>query len=292
MKICRFDDNRLGLVRGDIVHDVTKALDLLPAVRWPLPPGDLLIAHLATLKPEIEKLARTAPGKPVASVRLLSPVANPTKIIGAPINYKDHVEESKKDQGIAYGRVLKSIGEFGLFLKASSALVGPGEGVALRFPDRRNDHEVELVVVIGKEGSDIPRARALDYVAGYCLGLDMTVRGPEDRSFRKSVDGYAPLGPWMVTADEIADPNDISMTLHVNDELRQQPHTRDMIYDVQRLIEFASTFYTLRPGDVYFTGTAEGVGPVKPGDWIRASCDAIGEMKIEVRAHSSASRAA
>jgi 2-keto-4-pentenoate hydratase/2-oxohepta-3-ene-1,7-dioic acid hydratase in catechol pathway len=284
MKICRFDDNRLGLVRGDIVHDVTKALDLLPAVRWPLPPGDLLIAHLATLKPEIEKLARTAPGKPVASVRLLSPVANPTKIIGAPINYKDHVEESKKDQGIAYGRVLKSIGEFGLFLKANSALVGPGEGVALRFPDRRNDHEAELAVIIGRTGNRIAKADALSYIAAYAIGLDMTVRGSEVPSFRKSIDTYAVLGPWLVTADEIADPDNLDFELRVNGETRQKSNTRFLDFGVARLIEFASEFYTLHPGDIIMTGTPAGVGPVAPGDTMTVTMQAIGEMQVAVRA--------
>jgi 2-keto-4-pentenoate hydratase/2-oxohepta-3-ene-1,7-dioic acid hydratase in catechol pathway len=111
----------------------------------------------------------------------------------------------------------------------------------------------------------------------------MTVRGPEDRSFRKSIDGYAPLGPWMVTADEIPDPNDLSMTLHVNDELRQDCNTQDLIYDVQRLIEFASSFYTLLPGDVIFTGTPGGVGPVKAGDEIVAEIERIGVMTVPVR---------
>src|SRR6185369_14866708 len=87
MRLCRYDDNRLGLVRGETVHDVSAALNLLPTVRWPVPPGDLLIQNLAKLRPEIEKLAANAPGKPVSAVKLLSPVANPTKIMGAPINY-------------------------------------------------------------------------------------------------------------------------------------------------------------------------------------------------------------
>jgi 2-keto-4-pentenoate hydratase/2-oxohepta-3-ene-1,7-dioic acid hydratase in catechol pathway len=178
------------------------------------------------------------------------------------------------------------IGEAGIFLKANSAIVGASEGIPIRFPERSNEHELEIVIIIGKRGSDIPKEKALDYVAGYCLGLDMTVRGPEDRSFRKSIDGYAPLGPWMVTADEIANPNDLTATLHVNDELRQTAMTRDLIYDVQRLIEFASSFYTLNPGDVYFTGSPAGVGRVKPGDVLRAKCDAIGEMQIKVRAHT------
>lgn len=284
MRLCRFDDNRLGLVRGETVHDVSAALDLLPAVRWPLPPGDLLVANLARLRPEIERLAANARGKPISSVRLLSPVANPTKIIGAPINYKDHVEESKKDQGIAYGRVLKSIGEFGLFLKANSALVGPGEGVALRFPDRRNDHEAELAVIIGRTGTKIPKAQALSYIAAYAIGLDMTVRGPEVPSFRKSIDTYAVLGPWMVTADEIADPDNLDFELRVGDELRQKSNTRYLDFGVARLIEFASEFYTLHPGDIIMTGTPAGVAPVVPGDVMTVTMQGIGQMQVAVRA--------
>jgi 2-keto-4-pentenoate hydratase/2-oxohepta-3-ene-1,7-dioic acid hydratase in catechol pathway len=284
MRLCRFDDNRLGLVRGETLHDVTAALDLLPALRWPLPPGDLLIQNLARLKPEIDKLAAKAPGKPVASVKLLSPVANPTKIMGAPINYKDHVEESKKDQGIAYGRVLKSIGEFGLFLKANSALVGPGEGVALRFPERRNDHEAELAVIIGRAGTKIPRADALSYIAAYAIGLDMTVRGPEVPSFRKSIDTYAVLGPWLVTADEIADPDNLDFELRVGDEVRQKSNTRYLDFGVARLIEFASEFYTLHPGDILMTGTPAGVAAVTPGDVMTVTMQGIGTMQVKVRA--------
>jgi 2-keto-4-pentenoate hydratase/2-oxohepta-3-ene-1,7-dioic acid hydratase in catechol pathway len=284
MRLCRYDDNRLGLVRGETVHDVSAALNLLPTVRWPVPPGDLLIQNLAKLRPEIEKLAANAPGKPVSAVKLLSPVANPTKIMGAPINYKDHVEESKKDQGIAYGRVLKSIGEFGLFLKANSALVGPGEGIALRFPDRRNDHEAELAVIIGRTGTRIPKADALSYIAAYAIGLDMTVRGPEVPSFRKSIDTYAVLGPWLVTADEIADPDNLDFELRVGDEVRQKSNTRYLDFGVARLIEFASEFYTLHPGDILMTGTPAGVAPVVPGDLMTVTMQGIGRMQVAVRA--------
>jgi 2-keto-4-pentenoate hydratase/2-oxohepta-3-ene-1,7-dioic acid hydratase in catechol pathway len=141
-------------------------------------------------------------------------------------------------------------------------------------------------MVIGKTGSDIPQSKALDYVAGYCLGLDMTVRGREDRSFRKSVDGYAVLGPWMVTADEIADPDKLPLELTVNGDTRQKSNTSQLIYDCRRLIEFASEFYTLYPGDLVYTGTPDGVGPVKPGDVIICrSAPVLGELKITVRAH-------
>jgi 2,4-diketo-3-deoxy-L-fuconate hydrolase len=294
MRICRFDNDRLGVVIGDMVHDVTAAQNEIRASAPYDMKGDAVIAALPAWRSRLEDMAAKAPGKPVSQVRLLSPVARPSKVMAAPTNYKKHIDEMRARRELEGGPAKRSsdIGQAGIFLKANSAVVGPSEGIPLRFLDRRNEHEIELVVVIGKEGSDIPRARALDYVAGYCLGLDMTVRGPEDRSFRKSIDGYAPLGPWMVTADEIPDPNNLAMTLHVNDELRQDCNTRDMIYDVQRLIEFASSFYTLYPGDVYFTGSAEGVGPVKPGDWIFGRCDAIGELKIEVRAHQAASQAA
>ena len=144
---------------------------------------------------------------------------------------------------------------------------------------------MEFVIIIGKQGSDISPDDALDYIAGYTLGLDMSLRGPEDRSFRKSIDGYAPLGPWMVTADEIADPDNVPFKGFVNDELRQDAHTKDLIYGIRRLIEFASSFYTIYPGDVYFTGSPAGVGRVKPGDVIRAECDLIGAMEVPVHAH-------
>jgi 2-keto-4-pentenoate hydratase/2-oxohepta-3-ene-1,7-dioic acid hydratase in catechol pathway len=208
--------------------------------------------------------------------------------MAAPTNYRKHIEEmsSSENQANSGGRFPFDIGVAGIFLKANSSLVGPSEGIPLRFPDRRNDHEVELVIIIGKEGSDIPRERAFEYVAGYCLGLDMTVRGKEDRSFRKSIDGYSVLGPWMVTADEVPDPANVPLSLHVNDELRQESNTSYLIYDIPRLIEFASYFYTLYPGDIYYTGTPEGVGPVKPGDLIRCnSVPALGELRIAVRAH-------
>ncbi|MDF2114754.1 fumarylacetoacetate hydrolase family protein [Roseiarcaceae bacterium H3SJ34-1] len=140
-------------------------------------------------------------------------------------------------------------------------------------------------MIIGKPGTDIPLEKALEHVAGYCMGLDMTVRGPEDRSFRKSLDGYSPIGPWMVTADEIADPDDLAIELTVNGVTRQKSSTKNLIYNCAKLIEFASSYYTLHPGDIFFTGTPAGVGPVVPGDWISASCPQLGELHVEVKAH-------
>src|ERR1700733_7101308 len=290
MKLCRYDDDRLGVVRGDLVHDVTEAQTVIRQSSPYAMQGDAVVAALPQWRERLERLADKVPGKPIARVRLLAPVSRPTKLTCAPTNYQAHIEEMRKASQQPGSQVVAAqsskILEAGMFLKANSALVGPSEGVPLRFPNRRNDHEVELVMVIGKTGSDIPHKSALDYVAGYCLGLDMTVRGREDRSFRKSVDGYAVLGPWMVTADELPDPDAVPISIEVNGEVRQSSNTSQLIYNCRRLIEFASEFYTLYPGDLVYTGTPEGVSPVRPGDVIVCrSSPVLGELKIAVRAH-------
>ena len=206
MRLCRFGNGRVGVVNGDAVCDVTAALDGLPSYRYPLPWCDVLIEHLDALRPRLSEIAATAPALPVADVLLLSPVANPGKLIGAPVNYQRHLDEVRANPDLHHNNKIAVIGTAGLFLKATSSLAGAGEGVALRKLDRRSDHEVELAVVIGKPASKVARADALQYVAGYCIGLDITIRGPEERSLRKSVDSYSVLGPWLVTADEIGDP--------------------------------------------------------------------------------------
>ncbi|MGB6536240.1 MAG: fumarylacetoacetate hydrolase family protein [Xanthobacteraceae bacterium] len=291
MKLCRYDDDRLGVVRGDRVHDVTEAQTEIRKSAPYAMKGDAVMAALPQWRARIERMAASAPGEPLASVKLLPPVARPTKLSCAPTNYQAHIAEMEKASAQPGSQIVRSqsskILEAGMFLKANSALIGPAQGIPLRFPDRRNDHEVELVMVIGKTGSDIPQARALEHVAGYCLGLDMTVRGREDRSFRKSVDGYAVLGPWMATADEVPDPDAIPISLTVNDEVRQNSNTTQLIYNCRRLIEFASAFYTLYPGDLIYTGTPDGVSPVQPGDVIVCrSAPALGVLEVSVRAHA------
>src|SRR5690606_7965364 len=120
--------------------------------------------------------------------------------------------------------------------------------------------------------------------AGFCVGLDMTTRGPEERSFRKSIDSYTVLGPWLTTMDEGVDHTRMPFTLTVNGELRQQANTQDLVMGIPALIELASSFYTLHPGDLLFTGTPEGVGPVVPGDRIHVEVAGLGEMDVAVRA--------
>ena len=280
MKLCRFDHDRLGLVRGEDVVDVTDLFDRSPP--WPAPPGDWIVRQAVALGPTLADKAAGRPARPLAGVRLESPVAQPGKIVGAPINYRAHIEEAHADQGIGFGRSFADLKDHGLFLKAASALIGPSEEVRLRFPERRSDHEIELVVVIGREASQVRRERALEHVFGYAIGLDMTLRGPEWPVFRKSGDTYAVLGPWVVTSDEIEDPNALELSLSVNGELRQKANTRQLIHDVAALIEYASSFYTLHPGDLIYTGTPEGVGPVHPGDVMDCAIEGIGAMRVAV----------
>ena len=281
MKLARFGDGRYGVVRDGGVYDVTAEVAAV-AGGAQLQRGDAAIAQLGALRTRIAGTGTYA--GPVDTVAFLAPVVNPTKIVAAPMNYEAHIVESEADPGITYNHAVARIDKAGLFLKAASSLVGPGEGVAVRFPDRRTDHEIELGLVIGRTCSNVAEADALDVVAGYAIALDMSVRGTEDRSFRKSIDSYSVLGPWLVTADEVPDPDNVGFTLRVNGDVRQQSNTRRLILGVRTLIAWASRWYTLYPGDVLMTGTPEGVGPVGPGDVMECEMEHIGAMRVTVRA--------
>src|SRR5258708_2781781 len=165
MKLYRYEKNGLGIVEGDEVLDVSKALAVIPQPGWPIAQGDPLIANFKRVLAAAKKLAPRAKKKPLAKVRLRSPVPNPGKIIGAPINYDDHIAESVKDPGIAHGRtnIQKGIGDWGLFLKANSSLIGFGEEIRLPWPERRNDHQVELPPFIARPRNNIPKAKALPH---------------------------------------------------------------------------------------------------------------------------------
>jgi 2-keto-4-pentenoate hydratase/2-oxohepta-3-ene-1,7-dioic acid hydratase in catechol pathway len=288
MRLCRFDDNRLGVVEGSQIRDVTAALDVLPRHGYPFPTHDLFIERLDRIVEHVRALLPGARTLAVDRVTLLSPVANPGKIIAAPVNFERHREEARKDPQLHGNNPgTFTIHTAGLFLKSTGSLVGPGEGVVIRLPERRTDHEVELVVVIGKRASHVTRHDAMACVAGYAIGLDISIRGTEDRSFRKSPDTYAVVGPWLVTADEIPNPGSLDLQITVNGEVRQQSNTRHFILGVAELIELASSMYTLHPGDLIFTGTPEGVSPIRAGDSIMATIAHIGSMAVAVRAEQA-----
>ena len=278
MKIARFTLNgdttpRLGMVSDAGVHDVTAVTDALPNLRWPLPPGDQLIANLPVLRGPIESLAANAPAIPLAQVSLLSPVANPGKFVCGAGNWKHH--------GAPFGMM-------GFMGKAASANCGAGEGVELRWPDRATVYEPELAVIIGKQCSNVAEADALDYVAGYACALDMTLKPErEDWAFCKSFDSYGVIGPWMVTADEIADPSALSYKFHVNGELRGDRSFADLTGSPAQMIAFASTAMTLYPGDLVLSGAAD-VAPVALGDRMVLEIPGIGTMETAVRVSARA----
>ncbi|MCC2097363.1 MAG: fumarylacetoacetate hydrolase family protein [Hyphomicrobiales bacterium] len=279
MKLCRYNEDQLGVVIGDKIHDITPLQkDIRDKARYDLL-ADPVVAALATRRGEMEDAAKKSAGVAIDSVKLLPPVARYSKVMAAPTNYHAHIQEMAARQNTP-PEAHRGIQQAGIFLKANSSIVGPSGNIKLRFPDRLNEHELELVMIIGKEGTNIKYDDALDYVAGYCMGIDMTVRGKEDRSFRKSIDGYSPVGPWLVTADEVADPDNVDLVLTVNGEERQKTNTSSLIYDCRKLIEFASSHYTLYPGDYYFTGTPQGVAPVQPGDVVVSSGAGIGDLTI------------
>lgn len=284
MRLCQIDGGGVGVIEGDVMRDVSSILDRLPSHRYPGMRGDALIAALPDLRNEIEAIAIDAPRIPIGSVRLASPVANPGKLIAAPVNYQAHLDEAIEDTETFSRAHVRRIEETGLFLKATSSLTGASGPIRLAFPERRTDHEIELAVVIGRKCRDVATHEALSVVAGYCIGLDITIRGPEERSMRKSIDSYSVLGPWLVTPDELGSPEGLALSLNVNGEPRQRANTRDLILNVPSLIAMASRWYTLEPGDVIFTGTPEGVGPLQPGDRLHATIDGLGALDMRIEA--------
>ena len=291
MKIAAFDDHRIGLVEDDLVFDVTAAvpaaLDALPAQRinW-------LIAHWAEAQPALQAARAKTTGRALAGVRLLPANPQPPHVFAAPANYQKHIGELGARVVTKKGR---SAREQGFFLKAPGSLVGAGGTIGLpKGSTRRFDHESELAVIIGKPGRDIPRSRAMEHVFGYACLIDATMRiepetHEEERSMRKSFEGFTPLGPWIVTADEVPDPQALRNRLWVNGELRQEASTKDMIVGVAELIELISSVLPIQAGDVIASGTPEGVGPFAPGDTLRIAIDGVGDMSLTVREREAAS---
>lgn len=179
------------------------------------------------------------------------------------------------------------IEKFKGFLKAPSSVIGMHEAIEIPIEDRRTDYEGELGVVIGRSARRVRTREALGYVFGYVPLLDMTIRGEEDRSFRKSADTFTPLGPAIVTADEVGNPRDLRLKLWLNRQLRQDACTADMVWDVPTLIERYSEVMTLAPGDLIATGTPAGVGEVTAGDAIRLEIERVGTLEMKVAGEPS-----
>jgi 2-keto-4-pentenoate hydratase/2-oxohepta-3-ene-1,7-dioic acid hydratase in catechol pathway len=276
MKIALFNDFKLGVVKGDRIYDIGDA------VPWnSKKPQESLLSLMEKyeeLKPQIEDSIVMSKSFSLADVKLQPPVPNPSKIVAAPVNYYLHQDEMNEQ----FKNAEYTIENLGFFLKAPSSIIGPGETIKLPFPDRRTDHEAELAFVVSKRAKDIPASEAANYIFGYFALMDITVRGKEDRPWRKSFDTFTPIGPWIVTADELTNPNEVGFDLWVNDEVRQSANTKDLIYDCYKFFEAASSTMTLEPGDILTTGTPEGVGPITKGDQVRIKIERIGEFSVDV----------
>lgn len=228
-------------------------------------------------------------GRGAAETKLLAPIPRPLRnVVCVGLNYAEHAAESRTTEGVPQEPVF--------FTKAPSCVIGPEAAIPWHgHVSRRIDWEVELAVVIGARGRDIPEDRALEHVFGYTVGNDITARDLQRRHQQwfkgKSLDGFCPMGPWIVTADELRDPQDVRLRLSVNGEEKQNAHTGDMIFSVARLIAVLSLGMTLEPGDLLMTGTPSGVGFARqppeylgPGDAMEAEIEGIGSLRNTVAA--------
>jgi 2-keto-4-pentenoate hydratase/2-oxohepta-3-ene-1,7-dioic acid hydratase in catechol pathway len=273
MRLVRFNEGRIGVLQGDTVHDASSAIGLDLAA-WP-PVGMIrLIRNFAALRPKLEQALRS-PGLALADVTLLAPIVWPHNLFAYPVNYIAHQTEMASTHRADLN---------GYFLKATSSISGPHDPIVLPdLPSREIHHECELALIIGKGGRHIPVGAAMDHLFGYSCLIDVTVRGKEERVMRKSYDTFTPIGPELVTADEVGDPGNLDMKLWVNDDLRQHASTRDLIVDIPNMIALASSVSTLEPGDVIATGTPEGVGPIRDGDEVTIEIERVGRMTVPVR---------
>jgi 2-keto-4-pentenoate hydratase/2-oxohepta-3-ene-1,7-dioic acid hydratase in catechol pathway len=274
MRLCRFlaadGEPALGLVEGEELVD-------LSASEAPAEPARALDELGAA---GLERLAAGAPRLPLAGARLLAP-AQPRKYLAIALNYRDHIAEM--------GMEAPEVPVF--FNKQVSCVVGPGAEIHMPRVSTFLDYEAELAVVIGKRCRHVPAERAHDVIAGYTCANDVSVRDWQGKAqtmtIGKSFDTHGPLGPWLVTADELGDPHDLAIRCHVGGELRQDARTSEMVFDCFEQITHLSEAFTLEPGDVIATGTPAGVGlgrqPVRDnllqvGQEVRVEIEGIGEL--------------
>lgn len=272
MKLCTFTQDgktRTGIVVGDTVVETGV-------------PGTMidLIRDWEALKPGLEAKAATGAGIAISEVRLKAPVPRPGKIFAIGLNYADHIAES------GLGTPERQV----WFTKAQTSVNAPYDPILIARGTMTPDYEAELVAVIGKGGKHISATDAPAAIFGYCVGNDMTERmwqhAVPQWSLGKSFDTHAPMGPWIVTADELGDPHDLGIRCFVNGEERQNSNTQHLVYNVWQQVEHLSVGMTLEPGDCLFTGTPGGIGAamdprqfLKAGDVVRTEIDRLGAIE-------------
>jgi 2-keto-4-pentenoate hydratase/2-oxohepta-3-ene-1,7-dioic acid hydratase in catechol pathway len=275
MKLCFFDDWKLGIVKGDGVVDVTAAARDIPHVG----PGDLingLIAHFAQYRGRLEDAAASGKPVPLSSVRIRPPLPKPVNIDCMAVNYME--DGTRKEPA-----------PINAFHKSPSAIIGPGETMVLPdVPATIFEGEAELAVVIGKRASHVPASQAMDYVFGYTCFIDGSARGlpPSGNVFfqMKSRDTFCPIGPYLVTKDEVPDVNNLQIRLWNNGTLMQNFNTSDMAHKIPRCIEWLTSIHTLEPGDIIASGTNHrGLNPFMDGDKIELEIDHVGRLSFNVK---------
>ena len=275
MKLCYFNDYRLGVIKGDTVVDVTDAVKDIPHIDT----RDLIIGLIAkwdSHKAKVEKAAADGKGVPLKDVRLRPPVPKPGNIVCMAVNYMED-------------GTLKERPQINAFHKAASAVIGEGDTMVLPdVPASIFEGEAELALIIGKPATRASQADAMGHIFGYTCFIDGSARGlppPGNVFFQmKSRDTFAPIGPWIVTADEIADPQNLNITLTNNGQVMQKFNTNDMAHNIPRCIEWASSIHTLNPGDILATGTNHrGLNSFMDGDKIELTVEKVGTLKFNVK---------
>ena len=274
MKLAYFDDDQVGVIEGDTIVDVTPLLADIPhRDRKDLMAG--LIERFESYRPRLEEAAR-GKGVPLSSVRLLPPLPRPTQIDCMAVNYMED-------------GTLPEPAPINAFHKSPSGIIGhEGTMVLGDIPATVFEGEAELALVIGRRASHVKAADAMPYIFGYTNFIDGSARGlpPPNNVFYqvKSRETFAPIGPWIVTADEIPDPQNLQITLKVNGEVRQSFNTSDMAHNIPRCIEWVSSIHTLHPGDILATGTNHrGLSAFHDGDVVELEVEKVGCLRVKVR---------
>ena len=293
MKICHYNEGLAGAVVGEKVYPIGDAL----AKAGHLKPGHTMLEVIERLanEPAAMKCARfvlqAGSSVPLASVRLLAPLVNPPAIWAAAANYKAHQAEMREKMGSSDRSALSKdelMAEF--FLKPASSIIGPGGPVILPRVSKDVDFECELCAVIGKPARHVAESHALEHVFGYTILWDFSQRDPwgrgrqNTRNIRKGFDTFTGLGPWIVTRDEIDDPQNLAIRVEQNGKPAMSAHTSDMICSLREHIRFLSSVTTLASGVLVTTGTPAGVAKLADGDRLKGSIERIGEMEVAVRA--------
>ncbi|HET7362883.1 MAG TPA: fumarylacetoacetate hydrolase family protein [Burkholderiales bacterium] len=292
MKICHYDEHEAGAIEGERVFPIGAALVAAGHLRQGYTMQEV-IERLANEPAALQCARQALKGRsaPLAQARLLAPIENPPSLWAAAANYKAHQAEMRAASGGPDRAEFSKddlMAEF--FLKPSSSIIGPAGTIVLPRIAQHVDYECELCAVIGRKARHVSEAQALDCVFGYTICWDISQREPwgrnrqNTRNIRKGFDTFTALGPWIVTKDELREPQDTRIDVELNGRHVMTAHTKDMICGVRDHIRFLSGVLTLRPGDLITTGTPAGVAKLAPGDRLKGRIEGVGEMTLSVEA--------